>query len=100
MNDEAVDLWMDCFGELPVKLFEKMVVNYAKNNKFFPTVSEMFLELDVMRIHLSSEFNWERCKREFPDGRMSPKYTDVEYAELQKNLEIVNRMTEDRLNGM
>lgn len=70
LSDEALDVWFDYFGTVRKEIFIKALKQHGLTSKFQPTPSEIFIQLDAIRIDIFSKLHWQRTIRQILSGEI------------------------------
>lgn len=60
VSNEALEVWFDFFGELRPEIFKKALKLHAISSRFQPTPSEIWTNLEAIRIEMFSKINYQR----------------------------------------
>lgn len=104
VSDEALEVWFELFGPVRREFFTKAMKSHCVRNRFQPTPSEIYIELDAIRIDIFSKIHWQRTIKhilsgeiELDEGETLEEYQEMAWKddrifEYENELETLNKV--------
>lgn len=70
VSNEALEVWFDFFGDLRAEVFRKALKQHCITSKFQPTPSEIYIQLDAIRIEMFSKIHAQKVFKKILAGEI------------------------------